>query len=91
MSVDRGSLEDSFLTVAEVAELSESTLASLLGAAMGRQLYALSRNLDRRRVTGGVHRRSVGAQRALGRGGVARLCLDRGELRRADQVQRGDP
>src|SRR5208283_4094493 len=46
-------------TVAEVAELSESTLASLLGAAMGRQLYALSRNLDRRRVTTGVHRRSV--------------------------------
>src|ERR1700674_2521009 len=40
-------------TVAEVAELSESTLASLLGAAMGRQLYALSRNIDRRRVTTG--------------------------------------
>jgi DNA polymerase IV len=56
-------------TVAEVAELSETTLASLLGAAMGRQLYALSRNIDRRRVTTGVRRRSVGAQRALGRGG----------------------
>ncbi|BBY23834.1 DNA polymerase IV [Mycobacterium stomatepiae] len=56
-------------TVAEVAELSESTLASLLGAAMGRQLYALSRNVDRRRVDTGVHRRSVGAQRALGRAG----------------------
>ena len=56
-------------TVAEVAELSESTLASLVGAAMGRQLYALSRNLDRRRVTTGVPRRSVGAQRALGRAG----------------------
>jgi DNA polymerase IV len=58
-------------TVAEVAELSESTLASLLGPAMGRQLYALSRNLDRRRVITGVHRRSVGAQRALGRAGSA--------------------
>ncbi|HWF27576.1 MAG TPA: DNA polymerase IV [Mycobacterium sp.] len=56
-------------TVADVAELSESTLASLLGAAMGRQLYALSRNIDRRRVTAGVHRRSVGAQRALGAAG----------------------
>ena len=56
-------------TVAEVAELSESTLASLLGAAMGRQLYALSRNIDRRRVITGVRRRSVGAQRALGRAG----------------------
>jgi DNA polymerase IV len=57
------------VTVADVAELSESTLASLLGAAMGRQLYALSRNIDRRRVATGVHRRSVGAQRALGAAG----------------------
>ncbi|MGO9926440.1 MAG: DNA polymerase IV [Mycobacterium sp.] len=56
-------------TVADVAELSESTLASLLGPAMGRQLYALSRNVDHRRVTTGVRRRSVGAQRALGRAG----------------------
>ena len=56
-------------TVADVAELSESTLASLLGAAMGRQLYALSRNIDRRRETSGVRRRSVGAQRALGAAG----------------------
>ncbi|SON59860.1 DNA polymerase IV [Mycobacterium simulans] len=56
-------------TVGEVAELSESTLASMLGSAMGRQLYALSRNIDRRRVTTGVRRRSVGAQRALGRAG----------------------
>jgi DNA polymerase-4 len=56
-------------TVADVAELSESTLASLVGGAMGRQLYALSRNIDRRRVTTGVRRRSVGAQRALGRAG----------------------
>ena len=57
------------VTVADVAELSASTLASLAGAAMGRQLYALSRNIDRRRVTTGVRRRSVGAQRALGRAG----------------------
>jgi DNA polymerase IV len=56
-------------TVADVAELSESTLTSLLGGAMGRQLYALSRNIDRRRVNTGVRRRSVGAQRALGRAG----------------------
>jgi DNA polymerase-4 len=56
-------------TVADVAELSESTLSSMLGGAMGRQLYALSRNIDRRRVTTGARRRSVGAQRALGRAG----------------------
>ena len=56
-------------TVSDVAELSESTLGSLVGAAMGRQLFALSRNIDRRRVVTGVRRRSVGAQRALGRAG----------------------
>lgn len=54
-------------TVAQVAELSESMLASMVGAAMGRQLFALSRNIDRRRVQTTRHRRSVGAQRALGR------------------------
>jgi DNA polymerase-4 len=56
-------------TVADVAELSESTLGSLVGGATGRQLFALSRNIDRRRVVTGVRRRSVGAQRALGRAG----------------------
>jgi DNA polymerase-4 len=56
-------------TVADVAGLSESTLTSLVGGAMGRQLFALSHNIDRRRVTPGIRRRSVGAQRALGRAG----------------------
>jgi DNA polymerase IV len=56
-------------TVADVAELSESMLASLVGGAMGGRLYALSRNIDLRRVSTGAHRRSVGAQRALGRTG----------------------
>lgn len=69
-AVTAGKLHDhGIATVADVAELSESTLASLVGVAMGRQLYALSRNIDRRRVTTGVHRRSVGAQRSLGRAG----------------------
>ncbi|WIM86600.1 DNA polymerase IV [Candidatus Mycobacterium wuenschmannii] len=56
-------------TVADVAELGESMLAAMVGPAMGRQLYALAHNIDRRRVTTGVRRRSVGAQRALGRAG----------------------
>lgn len=56
-------------TVADVAELSESTLGSLVGPGMGRQLFALSHNVDRRRVVAGTRRRSVGAQRALGRAG----------------------
>lgn len=58
-------------TVADVAELSEATLGSLVGGAMGRQLFALSHNVDRRRVVTGQRRRSVGAQRALGRSGSA--------------------
>jgi DNA polymerase-4 len=56
-------------TVADVAELSEPMLASLVGGGMGGRLYALSHNVDARRVTTGVRRRSVGAQRALGRAG----------------------
>ena len=56
-------------TVADVAELSESTLGSIVGGGMGHQLFALSHNIDRRRVVTGVRRRSVGAQRALGRSG----------------------
>jgi DNA polymerase IV len=63
-------------TVADVAELSQSTLGSLAGVAMGRQLYALSRNIDRRRVITGVRRRSVGAQRALGRAGNRMSAAD---------------
>jgi DNA polymerase IV len=56
-------------TVWQVAELPESTLVSMVGGAMGRQLFCLSHNIDRRRVTTGTSRRSVGAQRALGRAG----------------------
>ena len=56
-------------TVADVAELSETSLGAMVGPAMGRQLFALALNIDRRRVVTGVRRRSVGAQRALGRAG----------------------
>lgn len=56
-------------TVADVAELSETSLGAMVGPAMGRQLFALAHNIDRRRVVTGVRRRSVGAQRALGRNG----------------------
>ncbi|MGK2854583.1 MAG: DinB/UmuC family translesion DNA polymerase, partial [Microbacteriaceae bacterium] len=56
-------------TVADVAELNESSLGSMVGPAMGRQLFGLAHNVDRRSVVTGVRRRSVGAQRALGRAG----------------------
>ena len=54
-------------TVAQVAELTQSMLGSMVGPAMGRQLYCLSRNIDRRRVSTAHRRHTVGAQRALGR------------------------
>ena len=63
-------------TVAQIAELPESALASMVGAAMGRQLYCLSRNIDRRPVVAGVRRRSVGAQRALGNRGNTLSAAD---------------
>jgi DNA polymerase-4 len=54
-------------TVGQVAQLAESTLVSLLGRAAGRHLHALAHNRDPRRVQVGRRRRSIGAQRALGR------------------------
>jgi DNA polymerase IV len=75
-------------TVAEVAELSESMLASMVGQAMGRQLYCLSRNIDRRRVDTVHHRRSVGAQRALGRGRRTPDELDAVVIGLVDRISR---
>ena len=54
-------------TVGDVADMPESTLVSLLGPGAGRHLHALARNRDPRPVRTGARRRSMGAQRALGR------------------------
>ena len=54
-------------TVGEVARLPEEALVSLLGRASGRHLHALAHNRDPRAVQVGRRRRSIGAQRALGR------------------------
>src|SRR5918999_4046502 len=54
-------------TVGQVARLAEETLVSLLGRASGRHLHALAHNRDPRAVRVGRRRRSMGAQRALGR------------------------
>ncbi|MEV4516241.1 DNA polymerase IV [Dactylosporangium sp. NPDC049525] len=55
-------------TVGQVARLGEATLVSLLGEGSGRHLNALAHNRDPRPVQVGRRRRSMGAQRALGRG-----------------------
>ena len=54
-------------TVGQVAQLAETALVSMLGQASGRHLHALAHNHDPRPVQVGRRRRSMGAQRALGR------------------------
>jgi DNA polymerase-4 len=54
-------------TVGEVASLAEETLVAMLGRASGRHLHALAHNRDARPVQARRRRRSMGAQRALGR------------------------
>ncbi len=82
-------------TVADVAELSESTLGSMVGAAMGRQLYALSRNIDRRRVSTGPGRKHHVGQRDRRRGGQPDRPRHRPHARRRAHlghvVHRADP
>jgi DNA polymerase-4 len=54
-------------TVGQVAGLGEATLVAILGRAGGRHLHALAHNHDPRPVHARPRRRSIGAQRALGR------------------------
>jgi DNA polymerase-4 len=63
-------------TVGEVAQLGEEALVAMLGRGSGRQLHALAHNRDPRRVRRGRRRRSMGAQRALGRGRRSDAALD---------------
>lgn len=66
--VTAGKLRDrGITTVGQVAELGEAALVSMLGRASGRHLHALANNHDPRPVRVGRRRRSMGAQRALGR------------------------
>jgi DNA polymerase-4 len=66
--VTAGKLRDrGITTVGQVARLGEATLVAMLGQAAGRHLHALAHNRDPRPVQVGRRRRSIGAQRALGR------------------------
>jgi DNA polymerase-4 len=61
-------LERGITRVGEVAALDEEVLVAMLGPAAGHHLHALAHNRDPRPVETGRRRRSMGAQRALGRG-----------------------
>jgi DNA polymerase IV len=62
--------------VGQVAHLAETALVSILGRAAGRHLHALAHNRDPRPVQIGRRRRSMGAQRALGRSRRSPEALD---------------
>ena len=75
-------------TVGEVAALAEPTLVSLLGRASGRQLHALAHNRDPRPVQARRRRRSIGAQRALGRSPKTLEDVDAALVGLVDRVTR---
>ena len=75
-------------TVGEVAVLGEGPLVAMLGPAAGRQLHALAHNRDPRPVEVGRRRRSVGSQRAMGRGPHTAEDIDASLVALADRVTR---
>ena len=75
-------------TVGEVARLAEPVLISMLGMASGRRLHALAHNRDPRPVEVGRRRRSMGSQRALGRGRKTRRDIETAVAGLVDRVTR---
>ena len=75
-------------TVAEVAELDEKALVSMLGPGSGHHLHALAHNRDPRPVVVGRRRRSIGSQCALGRRPISPAELDARLIGLVDRVCR---
>jgi DNA polymerase-4 len=75
-------------TVGQVARLDEGTLVAMVGRAAGRHLHALAHNRDPRRVHPGRRRRSIGSQRALGRGPKSHDGIDADLVGLVDRVAR---
>ncbi|TQS44401.1 DNA polymerase IV [Cryptosporangium phraense] len=75
-------------TVGQVARLGEAYLVSILGQGAGRHLHALAHNRDPRPVVVGRRRRSMGAQRAIGRGPHALPDLEATLAGLVDRVSR---
>ncbi len=80
--------ERGITTVGEVAQLAEAALVAMLGRASGRHLHALARNLDPRPVQVRRRRRSIGAQRALGRSPKSFDVVDAALVALVDRVTR---
>jgi len=75
-------------TVGDVAELEEQSLIAMLGRGSGKHLHALAHNRDPRPVQVGRRRRSIGAQRALGRGWRSTQEIDAIVIALVDRVAR---
>ena len=75
-------------TVGQVARFGEASLIALVGRASGRQLHALAHNRDPRPVRATRRRRSMGAQRALGRSRTSFADLDASIVALVDRVTR---
>jgi DNA polymerase-4 len=75
-------------TVGEVARMSEERLILMVGRGTGRQLHALAHNRDPRRVQARRRRRSMGAQRAMGRGPHRLSDIDASLIALVDRVTR---
>jgi DNA polymerase-4 len=75
-------------TVRDVARMEEGTLVSILGRASGHHLHALARNRDPRRVRTRPRRRSIGSQRAFGRGPWPPEFIDSTLVGLVDRVMR---
>ena len=74
--------------VGEVAALGEGPLVAILGGGVGRHLHALAHNRDPRPVVVGRRRRSVGSQRAMGRGPHSAESIDAAVVALVDRVTR---
>ncbi|MGH2736087.1 MAG: DNA polymerase IV [Actinomycetota bacterium] len=75
-------------TVAQVALLGEATLVRMLGRATGRHLHALAHNRDPRPVQAGRRRRSMGAQRSIGRRSKSAASVDATLVALVDRLAR---
>jgi DNA polymerase IV len=80
--------ERGITTVGELARLSEANIVTMLGRATGRHVHALARGHDPRRVEHRRRRRSIGAQRALGRRARSLDDLDATLAALTDRVSR---
>jgi len=79
---------DGIRTVGDLARLEQEVLQGLVGKASGRHLWALAHLRDPRPVEVGRRRRSVGAQRALGRRRSSPEELDAHLVALVDRVTR---